>query len=57
MNKQLVVGIIYALVMIGVIVGVDLAFLRDHPIPRLIVNVCIVLLFGIVYLTVIRKRF
>jgi hypothetical protein len=36
--------------MIVLIVGVDVAFLRDRPLPRLITNVGIVLLFVAIYL-------
>jgi len=50
------VGIIYALVMIAIIVSVDLLFLRDHPVIRLIVNVAIVAIAATIYLKVIRPR-
>jgi hypothetical protein len=36
--------------MVAVIVGVDVAFFRDHPWPRLMVNAGIVLVFGAIYL-------
>lgn len=45
-------GVVYALVMVAVIVGVDLAFFRDSAWfwERLAANVGIVLLFGAFYL-------
>ena len=49
-------GTILALVaMVSLIVGLDIAFLRDRFILRLIVNIGIVVVFGIVYLT-LRNR-
>lgn len=45
---------LYALVMVGVIVGIDLAFLKDRFWERLIVNVGIVLVFGALYLFYVR---
>jgi hypothetical protein len=42
-------GALYALVMVAVVVGVDLLFLRDHLWARLIVNIAIVLLFVAFY--------
>jgi hypothetical protein len=45
-----VIGILYALVMVVVVVGVDLLFFRDQPWLRLAVNVGIVLVFGAFYL-------
>ena len=44
-----------SLLMVAIIVGVDIAFLRDHPWTRLIVNILIVLLFGAVYLRFLNK--
>lgn len=41
---------LYVLVMIAVIVGVDVLFLRHLFWQRLIVNIGIVLVFGLVYL-------
>jgi hypothetical protein len=48
-------GLLYALVMVALIVGVDVLFLRHHPWLRLAVNVGIVLLFGVVYLRFVHK--
>lgn len=45
-----VVGVIYGLVMVAVIVGVDLIFFRDQPWERLAANTGIVLVFGAFYL-------
>ncbi len=49
-------GIAYGLVMVAIIVGVDLAFLRHQPWLRLAVNVSIVLLFGVGYFVIFRRR-
>jgi hypothetical protein len=43
------VGVLYALVMVAVIVGVDLLVFRDLPWPRLAFNVGVVLVFGAFY--------
>lgn len=48
-------GVIYALAMIAVIVGVDVLFFRDDAWPRLIANIGIVLVFAAVYLRFFRK--
>ena len=53
MGKPAVV--LYVLAMVAVIVGVDILFLRHLFWPRLIVNVGIVLLFGAVYLTFLKR--
>lgn len=49
-------GIVYALVMIALIVGIDLLFLRDQPWLRLITNIGIVLLFGVGYFFLVSNR-
>ena len=46
---------LYALLMVALIVGVDLLFLRDQPWLRLAVNVGIVLAFGIGYFVFFRR--
>jgi protein-S-isoprenylcysteine O-methyltransferase Ste14 len=46
--------VLYALVMVVVIVGVDLLFFRDHAWERLVVNVGIVLVFAAFYLRFLR---
>ena len=47
-------GMIYAVVMVAVIVGVDLAFFRNRVWERLAANVGIVLVFGAFYLRFLR---
>ena len=49
MGRQ-VAGVLYALAMVAVIVGVDLAFVRNRLWERLMVNVGIVLVFAAFYL-------
>ena len=49
-------AMLYVLVMVVIIVGVDYAFLRGRFFERLAVNVGIVLLFGIIYLMFFRHR-
>ena len=48
--------VLYVLAMIAVIVTADILFLRHHFWWRLASNVSIVLVFGTVYLTVLRHR-
>ena len=47
---------LYVLVMVGVIVGVDIAFFQHHFLERLLVNIGIVLVFGVFYLAFLRRR-
>jgi MFS-type transporter involved in bile tolerance (Atg22 family) len=47
--------VLYVVVMVAIIVGVDFAFLRDRFAQRLIVNVGIVLIFGAGYLIFLRR--
>lgn len=47
---------LYVLVMIVVIVGVDVLFLRHFAWSRLIVNIAIVLLFALVYFGLFKNR-
>lgn len=47
---------LYVLLMVALIVGVDLLFLRNQFWLRLATNIGIVLVFGIFYLTVLRRR-
>ncbi len=42
--------VLYVVVMISVVVGVDIAFFRQRFLERLIANIGIVLLFGAFYL-------
>lgn len=44
------------IVMVGLIVGLDVAFLRDHGVLRLLVNVAIVATFATAYLLLRRRR-
>jgi hypothetical protein len=46
---------LYVLVMVAVIVGVDVLFLREHFWVRLAVNVGIVALFGAVYVLFLKS--
>ena len=48
--------VLYVLVMVGVVVGVDILFLRHHFWARLLVNIGIVLVFVVVYVTFLRPR-
>ena len=48
------VGLLYAIAMIIVVVGVDLLFFRDHGWERLMVNVGIVLVFAACYLRFLK---
>ena len=47
-------GVIYAVAMVAVIVGVDFAFFRNRIWERLAANVGIVLVFGAFYLRFLR---
>jgi hypothetical protein len=47
---------IYILVLIAVIVGVDVLFLRERFWLRLVVNVGIVVVFAAVYFALLRNR-
>ncbi len=46
---------LYVLVMVAVVVGVDVLFFRNHFWPRLIVNVGIVLVFLAFYLRFAKR--
>lgn len=48
------VAVLYGLVMVAVIVGVDFAFFRGHVWERLMANVGTVLLFAAFYLRFLR---
>jgi hypothetical protein len=47
---------LYVLAMVVVVVGVDILFLRHHFLARLLVNIGIVLVFAVFYLTFLRHR-
>lgn len=49
-----IIAVIYIVVMIAVVVGVDILFFRDHFWERLISNVGIVLVFLAFYLRFLR---
>ncbi len=48
--------VLYIVVLIAVIVGVDLLFFRNLPWERLIVNIGIVVVFAAFYLIFLRNR-
>jgi hypothetical protein len=50
-----IIGVLYAVVMVAVIVGVDFAFFRDRFWERLMVNIGIVLVFGAFYLRFLMR--
>jgi len=47
--------VITVLAMVAIIVGLDVTLLRDDTWLRLIVNICIVLAFGVFYFLVLKK--
>ena len=55
MGKQ-IAGVLYAVAMVAVIVGVDLAFFRNRFWERLMVNIGIVLMFAAFYLRFFSVR-
>lgn len=54
MGRQTAV-VLYLLAMVGIIVAVDVLFLRHLFWPRLIVNVAIVVVFVVVYLRFLKS--
>lgn len=48
--------VLYVLAMVVVVVGVDVVFLRNHVLPRLLSNIGIVLVFLAGYFIFLRKR-
>ena len=48
--------VLYILLLVALIVGVDFLFLRTQFWLRLVVNIGIVLVFLVFYLTVLRNR-
>jgi hypothetical protein len=48
--------VIYVLALIAVVVVVDVLFLKHHFLPRLLVNIGIVLVFGAFYFLVLKRR-
>jgi len=49
-------GVLYAVAMAAVIVGVDFVFLRGRFWERLIINICIVLVFAGFYWMFLRRQ-
>ena len=47
-------NILYVVAMVAIVVSVDLLFFRNHSLERLIVNIGIVLVFGVFYLRFFR---
>jgi hypothetical protein len=47
--------VLYVLVMVAVVIGVDVAFFRNRFWERLMVNVGIVLVFGAFYLRFLKR--
>lgn len=54
MGRQAAI-ILYVLVMVAVVVGVDILFFRHHFWERLLVNVGIVLVFGAFFLRFLKR--
>lgn len=54
MSKQIIIAL-YIVAMIALIVGVDVAFLRDRFWARLMANIGIVLVFAAFYWSFIRR--
>lgn len=50
------IGAVYALVLAGVVVGVDVLFFKHHLWERLAANVGLVLVFGAFYFRFLNKR-
>jgi hypothetical protein len=48
--------LLYGVLMVVIIVAADLLFFSHHFLGRLIANVAIVLVFGVFYLLVLRRK-
>lgn len=48
-------GVLYAVLMVAVIVGIDLLFFRGRPWERLMANIGTVLVFGAFYLRLLQR--
>jgi uncharacterized membrane protein YfcA len=46
---------LYVLALIGVVVGVDVAVLRYQFLPRLVINIAIVVVFAVFYTRFLRR--
>lgn len=55
MGRRVAIAL-YLIVMIAVVVGVDLLFLRDNFWPRLLVNIGIVVIFSAFYLRFLQRK-
>ena len=47
--------VLYVLLMVAVVVGVDLFFFKNHPWERLMLNIGTVLVFGAFYLRFLKR--
>jgi uncharacterized protein (DUF983 family) len=54
-RRAVVVLVLYVLVMVAIVVGVDILFFRHHIWERLLVNIGIVLVFGAFYLRFLKR--
>ena len=54
MGRQVVVAL-YVLAMVVIIVGVDVLFLKHQFVPRLLVNIGIVVVFGAAYFAFFKR--
>jgi hypothetical protein len=48
-------AVLYLLAMAGIVVGVDVLFFRHHVWDRLMVNIGIVLVFGVFYVKYLKR--
>jgi hypothetical protein len=48
-------SVLYVLALVAVVVCVDIFFLQHHLVERLIVNIAIVLVFGVVYMRFLKR--
>lgn len=53
-GRQVMV-LLYVLAMVVIIVGVDVLFLRHQFLPRLLVNIAVVVVFGAVYFAFLKR--
>jgi hypothetical protein len=53
---RIAVVVLYVAAMVVVIAGVDVLFLRHQFWPRLLVNIGVVVVFAVIYLTFLRNR-
>jgi hypothetical protein len=49
-------AVLYVLALVAVVVGLDILFFRHHFLERLVVNVGIVVVFVVFYLTFLKGR-